>query len=139
MIRAIRYGSAGRSPYDAIGCGAAIAIPNIYTNRFDSIGAFTAPNNIALHTQVTYDLNKRVTLVGNFANLINHCFGGTKVPWAVNNACGYALTPGAGAGPSPVGNVYNPGDNVQPFLRSPYDPTFPGFPFNMYFEARIKI
>ena len=105
----------------------------------DGIGSYTAPNVIQLHTQVTYDVNKRVTLVGNFANIVNRCFGGTPVPWAVGGACGYALTPGAGAGPTPVGNVYNPGDYVQPMLRSPYQPTFPGFPFNMYFEARIKI
>jgi hypothetical protein len=88
---------------------------------------------------VTYDVNKRLTLVANFANIVNKCFGGTKTPFAVANACGYVPTYGAGGGPVPVGNVYNPGDNPQPFLATPYDPTFPGFPFNMYFEARIKI
>jgi hypothetical protein len=133
-----KYGGVG-APYDAATCPAALAIPNIYTNRFDGIGAFAAPNVIQLHTQVTYDINKRVTLVANFANIVNHCFGGTPVPWAVNNACGYELQPGITFGPMVVGNVYNPGDNVQPFSRSPYFPTFPGFPFNMYFEARIKL
>jgi hypothetical protein len=137
------YGAAGGAPFNARSCGTVAAIPDIYTGRFDNIGAFAAPNNIQLHTQVTYDVNKRVTLVANFANIVNSCFGGTKVPFAVNGACGYtgisSGTYGGGSGPQPVGNVFNPGDNVQPFLRSPYDPAFRGYPFNMYFEARIKI
>jgi hypothetical protein len=135
------YGAPGGAPYDAAACYNALnlAIPNTYTGHFDSIGGYTAPNVIQLHTQVTYDVNKRLTLVGNFANIVNHCFGGTKVPWAVSGACGYALTPGITYGPGPVGNQYNPGDYVQPLARSPYFPTFPGFPFNMYFEARLKV
>jgi hypothetical protein len=132
------YGAVGGAPYDA-NCGAAIAIPDPYTGRFDNVGAFTAPNSIQLHTQITYDINKRVTLVGNFANIVNRCWGGTKVGFGVNHACGYGPTAGAGGGIIPAGNVYNPGDNIQPFLATPYNPTFPGFPFNMYFEARIKL
>jgi TonB dependent receptor/Carboxypeptidase regulatory-like domain/TonB-dependent Receptor Plug Domain len=146
------YGAAGGLPYDAAACGTTFhpggtganenlqfAIPNVYTGRFDNLGAFAAPNNIQLHTQVTWDINKRVTLVGNFANIVNRCFGGSKVGWSVPQACGYAVTYGATFGPTPVGNVFNPGDVVQPFQRAPYDPAFAGFPFNMYFEARIKI
>jgi hypothetical protein len=132
------YGAAGGSPYNAT-CGAAIAIPNPYTGRFDNVGAFTAPNAIQLHTQITYDVNKRVTLVGNFANIVNRCWGGTKTGFSVNHACNYTATAGAGGGIIPAGNVYNPGDNIQPFLATPYNPIFPGFPFNMYFEARIKL
>ncbi|HEX3465311.1 MAG TPA: TonB-dependent receptor [Candidatus Elarobacter sp.] len=133
------YGAGGGSPINAAQCGTLGAIPNIYTGRFDNIGAFVAPNNIQLHTQVSWDVNKRVTLVGNFANIVNRCFGGTKVAFAISQACAYIPTYGAGSGPTPVGNVFNPGDNPQPFLRTPYDPIFSGFPFNMYFEARIKI
>ncbi|HTD36517.1 MAG TPA: TonB-dependent receptor, partial [Candidatus Limnocylindrales bacterium] len=146
------YGAPGGAPFDAGNCGITTgaplvdAIPNIYTGRFDNIGAFAAPNNIQLHTQITWDVNKRVTLVGNFANIVNRCFGGTKVPWQINQACGYTITYGtAGAAsnglgtPTAVGNAFNPGDNPQPFLRAPYNPLFAGFPFNMYFEARIKI
>jgi hypothetical protein len=140
------YGApAGGAPYDAASCstflptGNQFVIPDPYTGRFDNVGAFTAPNSLQLHTQITYDVNKRVTLVGNFANIINRCWGGTKTGFAVNHACGYGPTAGAGGGIIPAGNVFNPGDKVQPFLSTPYNPTFPGFPFNMYFEARIKI
>ena len=133
------YGAAGGSPYDQTTCGSNFAIPNPYTGRFDNVGAFVSPSQLLLHTQVSYDVNKRITLVGNFANIINRCFGGTKVPFAINHACNYTATYGAGAGPQPIGNQFNPGNNIQPFLSTPYDPQFPGYPFNMYFEARIKL
>ncbi|MBV8371367.1 MAG: TonB-dependent receptor [Candidatus Eremiobacteraeota bacterium] len=134
-----RYGAAGGAPYDATTCGGQIAIPDPYTGRFDGVGGFVAPNSILLHTQVTYDVNKRVTLVANFANIINRCWGGTAVGFTVNRACQYTATYGAGAGPQPIGNQFNPGWAIQPFLRAPYDPQFPSYPFNMFFEARIKI
>jgi hypothetical protein len=155
-------GAAGGAPYDVTSClapradgfpgnvsvlhqgvgrdPAYLAIPNPFTGRFDNIGAFVAPSQILLHTQVTYDVNKRLTLVGNFANIVNRCFGGTKVPFAVNHACNYAPTYGAGSGPAPlVGGLYNPGWAIQPQLATPYAPLFPAYPFNMFFEARIKI
>jgi hypothetical protein len=151
------YGAAGGAPYDQTTCGntvtaasgqpalvgAPLAIPNPFTGRFDGVGAFVSPNQLLLHTQITYDVNKRITLVGNFANIINRCWGGTKVPFAVNHACNYVATPGTigvnGGSTQPVGNQYNPGNALQPLVATPYVPTFPGYPFNMYFEARIKL
>jgi hypothetical protein len=140
------YGAAGGAPFDASidaagnpTCGSNFAIPNVYTGRFDNVGAFVSPNQLLLHTQITYDVNKRITLVGNFANIINRCWGGTKVPFAINHACNYVATYGATSGPVPFGNQFNPGDKLQPFLATPYDPMFPNFPFNMFVEARIKI
>jgi hypothetical protein len=133
------YGAPGGSPFNAAQCAGGPVIPDPYTGRFDNVGAFTAPSSIQLHTQITYDINKRVTLVGNFANIINRCFGGTHTGFSVNHACNYGPTYGAGGGIVPAGNIYNPGDQIQPFLATPYNPTFPGFPFNMYFEARIKL
>jgi hypothetical protein len=149
------YGAAGGAPYDVTTCNDPVSgstvtdqgslstglpVPDPYTKRFDGVGAFVSPSQLLLHTQVTYDVNKRLTLVGNFANIINRCFGGTKVPFAVNHACNYGATYGAGSGPAPLsGGLYNPGNAIQPILASPYLPSFPGYPFNMYFEARIKL
>ncbi len=130
------YGAVGGAPADAGSCGGILAIPNTYTNNFDGVGAFVQPNQLLLHTQVSYDVNKRVTLVGSFANIVNRCWGGTKVPWAVNHACSYGI--GYDGVPS-VGNVYNPGTVIQPYQRAPYDPYFAVSPFSMYFEARIKL
>jgi hypothetical protein len=44
----------------------------------------------------------------------------------------------------PIGNAYNPGNTLQPSGIYPYYPVFgsfpqTSFPFNMFFEARIKI
>ncbi len=133
------YGAAGGAPYDATSCTQNLSVPNQYTNRFDGVGAFVAPNSLLLHTQVTYDVNKRLTLVGNFANIVNRCWGGTKVPFAVNHACGYLTPTIEGGGNNVIGNAYNPGWALQPQVVTPYFPTFPGFPFNMYFEARLKL
>jgi hypothetical protein len=134
------YGAAGGSPFDGYsGCGFAISIPNQFTNRFDGVGGFVAPSALLLHTQVTYEVNKRLTLVGNFANIINRCFGGTKVGFAVSQACGYSTPPAYGGGNTTIGNQFNPGNALQPQSFQPYTPFFPGFPFNMYVEARIKI
>ncbi len=132
-------GAAGGSPYDATTCGGSIAIPDPLTGRFDSVGQFVEPATLILHLQATYDISKRVTLVANFANLAATCFGGSKVPWAVSGACAYG-SPVFGSGLPPIGNFYNPGDNLQPILGTPYGPGFGAAPpFNMYIEARLKI
>jgi TonB dependent receptor/Carboxypeptidase regulatory-like domain/TonB-dependent Receptor Plug Domain len=136
------YGAAGGGAYDAGNCSATLVIPNQFTGRFDGIGAFVEPSQLALHLQTTYDVTNRVTLVANFSNLYTHCFGGTKVPFAIAGACGYTGQPGGAF--TPVGNAYNPGNVIQPALQYPYYPVFggfplTGFPFNMFVEARIKI
>ena len=138
------YGAPGGAPYDATACaqagatGVQVAIPDPFTGRFDGVGGFVQPNRILLHTQITYDVNKRVTLVANFANLIDHCFGGTKVAFAVGNTCQYSNTLGGGVIP-PIGNAYNPGNAIEPFLSVPYNPYFLQQPMNVYLEARVKI
>jgi hypothetical protein len=133
------FGSAGGEGYDATSCTASQAIPNPYTARFDGLGQYVAPSILQLHLQVSYDLSKRVTLVTNFSNLYSRCFGGSKGYWTYNGACNYTTLYGQGGGINPAGNAYNAGDTIQPFLTVPYGPTFNGFPFNMFVEARIKI
>jgi hypothetical protein len=130
------YGAPGGSPYDVTNCGGTIAIPDPLTKNFDGLGAFVAPNEAQLHLQIAYDISPKITLVASLTNIVNTCWGGTAVPFAVNHACGYfALTGGV----APIGNLYNPGDTIQPYVSSPYVPGFAGFPFNAYFEARIKL
>lgn len=131
-----QYGAPGGSPYDVTTCGATVAIPDPLTKNFDGLGAFVAPNELQLHMQISYEVSPKVTLVVSLANIVNTCWGGTAVPFAVNHACGYfALTGGV----APIGNLYNPGDAIQPYVSAPYVPGFAGFPFNAYFEARIKL
>ena len=141
-----RVGAPGGQPYDSTGCGAGgINIPDPATGRFDAVGQFIEPAQLSLHLQASYDVSKRVSLVANFANIVSRCFGGNApASIAVGGACSYGLTAGAGSGPAAIGNFYNPGFALQPSLNRPYEPTFgpgfgTGFPFNMYFEARVKI
>jgi hypothetical protein len=111
-----------------------MVVPNQLTGTFDNLGAFTEPNILSLHLQVAYDVSKNVTLVGTFANLYSACFGGTNVPWKVSGACGYSPN-----NYIPIGNNYNPGQSIQPYVAAPYLPFFNATPFNMYVEARIKV
>ncbi len=136
------FGAAGGSPYDATMCAApdgTFVIPSPATGRFDGIGQYVAPSVLQLHMQLSYEVNKHLTLVSTLSNLVYQCFGGSKTSFTVSGACGYTATYGAGSGPIPVGNAYNPGNAIQPLLAQPYLPLFKGFPFNAYVEARIRL
>jgi len=129
----------GGAPFDSTNCGSigAGGIPNPYTGAFDGIGAFVEPTQLQLHMQLSYELSPKVTLVANLTNIVNTCFGGTKVAWSVAGACSYGVVGGGTAGD--VGNTFNPGAVIQPYVNTPYVPTFAGLPFSMYFNAKIKI
>jgi hypothetical protein len=142
------YGAVGGKPYDATTCGTLNGtsgiggIPDPATGTFDTLGQFTAPANLQLHLQVAYDVSKKMTLTATFANLWNSCFGGSKVPWNVQGACGYTSL-GLGS-LAPLGNAYNPGTLISPYVAFPYIPTFgglpnePNIPFTMYLNLRVK-
>jgi outer membrane receptor protein involved in Fe transport len=148
-----QYGAAGGTGYDFSACDAAgtyaVVTPNHMSHQFDNLGNWVQPNQLSLHMQLSYEVSPRLTLVGTFANLWNSCWGGSKVPWSFPGACGYSIVPGAGSGPQPIGNNYNPGDALQPILATPYVPFFaatpsvspaqPGLPFRFFVEARLKI
>ncbi len=144
------YGAPGGAPYDAMSCpSAGIVIPNPYTHTYDQPGAFVNPSQLMMNLQLSYDVSPKVTLVGTFANILNRCFGGSKEAWTVtdSNVCSYGINNSAGI-VEPVGNVYNPGATIQPFVQYPYeqylapvnvDATSTKQPFNFYLEARIKM
>jgi hypothetical protein len=142
------FGAAGAGlAYDATTCANTINIPNPYTNRFDGIGAFTGPNRWTMNMQLSYDVNPRVTAVVTLANIFDTCSGGTSAPWrnvagvASNKVCGwgYLAVNGVGAEVNPVGNVFNPGATVQPWVQYPYSPIFGSLPFNAYFDLKVKL
>jgi Carboxypeptidase regulatory-like domain/TonB dependent receptor len=156
-------GANGGGRYDATTCGAngnyLAAIPDTYTGVFDTIGAFTQPNLIALNLQLNYDVSPRISLTGTVANIVNTCFGGTKAPWTFSdgNVCSYAANgyqQGFAGEIQPVGNMYNPagyhGSVVQPLVKYPYGANFgPASPnnadgaiknpFQFYVTAKIKL
>jgi hypothetical protein len=141
------YGAPGGSSFNANDCTGAVGIPNPYTKAFDGIGAFVEPTQLQLHAQLSYEASKTVTLVANFANILNRCFGGTNVRWSVPGVCTYNVLADGYSGD--IGNLYNPGQAIQPYVNTPYEPGLPGggggenlgtaFPFNVYVNARIKL
>jgi hypothetical protein len=138
-----KYGAAGGSPFDSTTCGTlADGIPDPYTGAFDGIGAFVAPSQLQLHFQVSYDISKDLTIVANLTNVVNACFGGTKVGWVSGNVngssvCGYGVVGGGTTGD--IGNVYNPGNAIQPYVNTPYEPYFQTNPMGFYVNAKLKI
>lgn len=140
---------AGAAGFDAMNCNAVITIPNPYTGNFDQPGAFVNPSQLMMNMQISYDVSPSVTLVGTLANIVNRCFGGSKAAWTVSdsNVCSYGINNSAGI-VMPVGNVYNPGATIQPFVQYPYERYLSPVnvdsfsvkqPFNFYLEARVKL
>jgi hypothetical protein len=146
------YGAAGGGPFNADGphCAATISIPDPYTGQFDAIGAFREPAQLLGHLQIGYELSPRVSLTLTLANLLQTCFGGQHTAFTYywsNQTCLYTNLIGGPTTP-PVGNAYNPGANVQTFLRYPYEPYFGTYndqtsslntPFNAFFGVKVKL
>ena len=72
------------------------------------------------------------------SNIINTCFGGTKSAISQPGACQYGVIAAGGGGG--VGNAYNPGTEIQPYVQNAYTPTtYAGYPFNVYVSAKLKL
>jgi hypothetical protein len=146
------YGAAGGGPYaaDHGHCAVTLSIPDPYTGQFDAIGAFRQPAQLLAHLRVGYDLSPRVSATLTLANLLQTCFGGQITGFTYfwhNNVCSYGNLTGGPSTP-PVGNAYNPGANVQTFLKYPYQPAFSVYndltssvnqPFTAYFSFNLKL
>jgi hypothetical protein len=143
------YGSAGGVPFDATTCGLlGGAIPDPYTGRFDSVGEFREPAQLLANLRLSYSASKNVEFVATLTNLYNRCFGGQKTAFTYYNTpqvCSYSSL---SASEPPVGNAYNPRDNVQTFLKYPYQPSFGTYnddgdstisPFAAYFSMRVRL
>jgi hypothetical protein len=143
------YGAAGGAPYDGATCAGQLnAIPDPYTGKFDAIGAFREPAELLANLRLSYAATKNLEVVATFANIINRCFAGQKTAFTYYESpqvCSYGSLTNF---ESPVGNVYNPGDNVQTFLRYPYEPSFGSYndngssliaPFSAYVSLRLKL
>ena len=133
------FGNQAGKGYNANSCGTLTSIPNLQTGSFDGIGAYTEPSQVLMHLQLSYEVAKNLTLTANLANVINTCFGGSKIPWAVSGACSYTYTNGGVTGTGGVGNVYNPVQAIQPSSAYSYGPVFSQQPFGLFVDANIKI
>lgn len=142
------YGLPGGGEYDAATCGGQLVIPDPYTAAFDPIGAFREPSQLLMHLRVSYDVSPKATLTLTLANIIDTCFGGQQTAFTYymnSRVCSYGNLASFVA---PVGNLYNPRDNVQTFLRYPYEPNFGTYndlssslamPFSAFLSLQVKI
>ena len=132
-------GAAGAgSSYNANTCGQLDSgIPDPATGKFDNIGQFYEPDTLQFGTQFNYEVSNKVTLTAVLSDIVNTCFGGSKVAGTQPGACGYGVVAdGSGGG---VGNVYNPKSAIQPYISSGYEPSYAGYPFNLYISAKVRI
>ena len=145
--------------YNASTCPGVVDIPNPFTGVFDPIGAFTEPNELIANLQLSYDVSPRIQLVGQLTNIVNYCWGGTKTPWTFNdgNICSYSNVEGTVYPVAPYGTPGaivnppgNPGSQIQPFRKFPYEPQMgPAIidalngsyktPLNFYLTANLKL
>jgi len=140
------YGAPGGLAFNADTCTSpsSIDIPDPYTGQFDGIGAFREPAQLMANLQMSYDVTPRIKATLTLASLYQACFGGQQTAFTYyygNNVCAYTGLQGYLA---PVGNAYNPGQNVQTFLRYPYEPYFGtsdalGQPFNAFASIQVKL
>jgi hypothetical protein len=144
------FGAPGGAPFDASTCAAAtITIPDPYTGQFDGLGAFREPAQLLGHLRISYEISRKMTATVTLANLISTCFGGQQTAFTYywnRSVCSYG--PVQGGYINPVGNAYNPGDNVQTVLKYPYSPVFGTYndltsstlePFSVYFDLKVHL
>lgn len=145
--------------YNASTCTNVVDIPNPFTGVFDPIGAFTEPNELIANMQLSYDVSPRIQLVGQITNIVNYCWGGSKEPWTFSdgNICSYSNLEGTVYPVAPYGTPGaivnppgNPGSQIQPFRKYPYEPQLgPAIvtalngsyktPLQFYFTANIRL
>ncbi len=141
-----RYPAGGSgAPADATTCTGAIVIPNTFTGKFDSIGAFTQPSQFAGFMTIAYDATPRVSYNVGLTNIFNTCFGGSVEPWTNgdHHTCAYGDRQG---NVPPVGNFYNPDSTIQAWAKYPYQQfaTTNGLigyttPFGVSFGVNVKL
>ncbi|MEO9171342.1 MAG: TonB-dependent receptor [Candidatus Baltobacteraceae bacterium] len=139
-------GAPGGLPFDATTCASisGITIPDPYTRQFDAPGAFREPAQLMANLRIAYDVTPRVTATLTLASVYQACFGGQNTPFTYfwsRNVCAYS---GLQSSVTPVGNAYNPGANVQTFLRYPYEPFFGSSnalnqPFNAFLGLNVRL
>ncbi|MBV8154326.1 MAG: TonB-dependent receptor, partial [Candidatus Eremiobacteraeota bacterium] len=142
--------------YSAPTCNAQMPIPDNYTGQFDNLGSFLQPNEFSMNLQLSYDVSPRISVTGVLANIVNNCWGGTAQAWTTTSGQVCSYVAGGDFGEIfPVGNIYNPGDHIQSFVKYPYLPALgsynqnagssvcgcysPKLPFNFYVTGKIKI
>ncbi|HEY1681836.1 MAG TPA: TonB-dependent receptor [Candidatus Tumulicola sp.] len=148
----------GYANYQSCGFSGAVtsgylAIPDPQTGNFDGLTQFREPWQLNMGLQFGYAVTPRIQLTATLANVVNTCFGGSAENWTAaykpnGIVCGYAPNgfayvgnqPGAGffygaSGHDPAnGTAGYPG-----VFNQQYQPLFNAIPFQVYFNAQIRL
>jgi Carboxypeptidase regulatory-like domain/TonB dependent receptor len=130
-----------------------LAIPNPQTASFNGLGAMREPWQLNLGLQFGYDATPRIHLSATLANIVNTCFGGSPEPWTAaykpnGIVCEYApngfnyigAQPGAGFFLGSSGHSVANGTAGYPnAFNQSYQPIFNAIPFQVYFNAQVRL
>lgn len=82
-----------------------ILIPDAFTGKFDSLGAFNQPARLSLNFAASYEANKNVKLSFAVTGLVDTCFQ-RGYAWDDAHICVYSQLPSGGAGLRTVGQLH---------------------------------
>jgi hypothetical protein len=93
-------------------------IPDAFTGKFDTLGAFQEPSRLTLNVSAGYQAAKNVKLRLAVTGLADACFQ-RGYAWDDKNICVYSQLPSGGTGLGPSGNFIPAGATPIQF-RYPY-------------------
>ncbi len=142
--------TASASPYVTTG---QLAIPNPYTGKFDSVGAFQEPWQLNVGALIRYDISPKVTANLSLTNVFNTCFGGSSTPWSKTFktgrwVCGYGNNAGSFIGTQPGAGFFygasgsDTANGGQPYATAfnyPFNPYSGALPFQAYLDIQVKL
>jgi len=127
---------------DTTTCSGYLFIPDKYTGKFDTFGAFREPTRLTTNLQLSYDVSPKVKITLTTTGIMDQCYQRHE-PWDSGSTCVYAQL--ASNLLAPAGNfVTNPPVQLQYPYGSWYNNSQTGFvgqklPFNAFLSADIKI
>jgi hypothetical protein len=130
-----------------------LAIPDTQTGAFDGLAQYREPWQLNMGMQFGYDVSPRIHLTATLANIVNTCFGGSAENWTAaykpdGIVCAYAPNgfnyignqPGAGFFYGASGHDAANGTAGYPnVFNQQYQPLFGAIPFQVYFNAQIRL
>jgi len=123
-----------------------LLIPDTFTGRFDTLGAFDEPQRITVNFAASYQASKNVKLTLALTGLVDACIQ-RGYAWDDKNVCVYSQLPSGG-------NAFGPSGNFIPLANTPIQFKYPygvfnnnlntGFvgtpiPFDASFNVQIKL
>jgi hypothetical protein len=115
-------GSFGAAPAScggsALSGNSFILIPDAFTGRFDTLGAFNEPSRLTLNFAASYQASSAVKFNLALTGLVDRCFQ-RGYAWDDKNICVYSQLPSGGAGLGPSGNFVPLAQTSVPF-KYPY-------------------